>query len=60
MVLAGPHRVLEFALALRTDDQQSDRQRRIAAAEQHVRPRGAGEQLRGKTAHGESTGARCQ
>ena len=37
-VRAGAVRVLQLPLPLRPDDQQSHRQRRVAAAQQHVRP----------------------
>jgi hypothetical protein len=57
---AGSQRMLQLALALCTDDQQPDRKRPIAAAEQHVRPCGDIEQLRGEPAHTERAGGCAQ
>ena len=52
-VAAGSQRLLQLALAVCADDRQPDRKRRVAAAEQNVRPRGDFEQLRGEAAHSE-------
>jgi len=52
--------MLQLALALRADEPQPDRERRVAAAEENVRPCGDAEQFRGEPAYSERPGAGAQ
>jgi len=56
-VAARAERVLELALALRAGEQQPDGERRVADAEQHVRPCRDAEQLRRQAADAECADA---
>ena len=57
---AGSQRTLQLALALCADDREPDRESRVAAAEQDVRPRGDVEELRGEPTHSECAGGGAQ
>ena len=50
----GSQGMLQLTLASCADDREPDRERRVAAAEQNVRPWGDVEQLRGEPADSEN------
>ena len=52
--------MLQLPLALCADDREPDRESRVAAAEQNVRPGGDVEELRGEPAHSERPGGGAQ
>src|SRR5215218_11284102 len=56
-VPTGAKRMLQLTLTLRADEQQADRQRRVTAPEQHVRPRSHIEEFRGEPADAERADA---
>jgi hypothetical protein len=53
-------RAFELALAAGAEHQQPERQRRVPAPQQHVRPGGDVEQFRSEAPHGERAGGRGQ